>query len=176
MSRLYKEPLVIPAEVTLLQHGNTVEMTHKTLTFIKHFHHLVQLTREDNLLTIAPRVNSPPARMHAGTVFAIMRNMFTGFITPYTITLKLVGVGYKVSLEGKCVSLMVNLSHPAQYTLPAEVTAQVISNTELLLTSVNKELVGKASSEIRAIRPPEPYKGKGIRYSNEVIKLKARKK
>lgn len=140
----------------------------------------VAVTLEDNALRVTESVKHEKAAAMSGTMGALLKNHIKGALEGYTIELKLVGVGYKVAagMAGNRhkVDLSLGFSHPVSYLAPEGITFKAKSATELEIFGVHKQLVGQVAADIRAIRPPEPYKGKGVRYANEVIKLKETKK
>ena len=176
MSRVAKAPVTVPNGVTVTQNGRQVEVkgTKGTLSFT--LHALVELKQEDGQLKIAPTAESKEAWMQAGTARAVLNNLIKGVSEGFERKLQLVGVGYKAAVKGQVVNLNLGFSHPIDYALPAGVTAETPTATEIILKSADKQLLGQVASEIRAYRSPEPYKGKGVRYSDEVILRKEAKK
>ena len=140
-------------------------------------HELVELKQEDDAIIFSPTVDSKEAMMHTGTMRALLNNYVTGVNEGFERRLQLIGVGYRAQATGNKVTLNVGYSHPVEYTLPEGVSAETPTQTEIVLKSNNKQQLGQAAANIRAFRPPEPYKGKGIRYSDEhVIRKEAKKK
>lgn len=178
MSRVAKAPVkhVANVEITLADNEITVKgpkgiLTHK-------INLLVNITNnvEEKQLEFSPAANDPKAWAQAGTARALVNNMVHGVTEGFVVTLELVGVGYRAQAKDKSVALSLGYSHPIEYELPKGVTVETPSNTTILLKGVNKQILGQVASEIRAFRPPEPYKGKGIRYAGEVIARKEAKK
>ena len=139
---------------------------------------LVSITKskESNQFEFAPAANDPKAWAQAGTARALLSNMIHGVTEGFVVTLELVGVGYRAQAKDKSITLSLGFSHPIEYNLPAGVSVETPSNTVIILKGANKQVVGQVASEIRAFRPPEPYKGKGVRYAGEQIVRKEAKK
>ncbi|SDB97809.1 50S ribosomal protein L6 [Acinetobacter boissieri] len=176
MSRVAKAPVTVPNGVSVTQNGRQVEVkgTKGTLSF--NLHALVELKQEEGQLQLAPVKNSQDAWMQAGTARAVLNNLVKGVNEGFERKLQLVGVGYKAAVKGSVVNLNLGFSHPIDYALPEGVTAETPTATEIVLKSANKQLLGQVAANIRAYRSPEPYKGKGVRYSDEVILRKEAKK
>jgi len=140
-------------------------------------HPVVDVTEEDNTLTIAPKTDSKPAWTMAGTMRALVNNMVTGVSQGFEKKLQLVGVGYRAQTSGKSLNLSLGFSHPIDYPVPEGISIATPSATEIVVSGSDKQRVGQVAAEIRAYRPPEPYKGKGVRYSDEqVVRKEAKKK
>lgn len=179
MSRVAKAPVTCPAnvEVTIAEGKITIKGPKGTLT--EKVNKLVKITKnsESNHLEFAPAANEPDAWAQAGTARANVNNMVRGVTEGFVVTLELVGVGYRVQeVKSNSITLSLGFSHPVIYSLPEGVTAESPSNTVLVLKGINKQILGQAASKIRAFRPPEPYKGKGIKYAGEQIARKEAKK
>ena len=178
MSRVEKAPVKHAAnvEVTVANGEVTVKGPKGTLT--QKINRLVSITKnsEANQLEFAPAANDPKAWAQAGTARALVSNMVRGVTEGFQVTLELVGVGYRAQAKDKSVNLSLGFSHPVEYELPNGVTVETPNNTTILLKGMDKQILGQVASEIRAFRPPEPYKGKGIRYAGEVIARKEAKK
>ena len=136
----------------------------------------VELTQEDNLLKVSPRSGSRFSTAIAGTMRSILANMATGVSAGFERKLELVGVGYRAQAQGKKLNLSLGFSHPVEYKVPEGVTVETPSQTEIVIKGADKQQVGQVSAEIRGFRPPEPYKGKGVRYAGERVMLKEAKK
>ena len=162
MSRIAKEAVVIPAGVEAKLNGQEVSV--KGVTF------------DDGKFHFAPADDSAAANDQSGTERALVHSMVTGVHDGYTRKLTLIGVGYRAAVKGDGIDLQLGFSHPLVHKLPAGVKAQTPSPTEIVLTSADKALLGQVAADIRAHRPPEPYKGKGIRYADEVVIIKETKK
>lgn len=176
MSRVAKAPVTVPNGVTVTQNGRQVEVKGSKGTLSFRLHALVELNQEDGQLKITPTSDSKDAWMQAGTARAVLNNLAKGVSEGFERKLQLVGVGYKAAVKGNVINLNLGYSHPIDYSLPEGVTAETPSATEIVLKSADKQLLGQVASEIRAYRSPEPYKGKGVRYSDEVILRKEAKK
>lgn len=178
MSRVAKAPVKHAAnvEVTLANGEITVKGPKGLLT--QKINKLVSITKnkESNQLEFAPAANDPKGWAQAGTARALVSNMIHGVTEGFVVTLELVGVGYRAQAKDKSVTLSLGFSHPVEYELPKGVTVETPNNTTIILKGVDKQILGQVASEIRAFRPPEPYKGKGIRYAGEVIARKEAKK
>ncbi len=139
-------------------------------------HDNVEVKQEENLLKFSARDGAKQSRALAGTMRALAGSMVHGVDQGFEEKLQLVGVGYRAKASDKTVNLSVGYSQPIDYTLPEGVTAETPSQTEIVLKSADKQLLGQVASEIRALREPEPYKGKGIRYASEQVRRKEAKK
>ena len=176
MSRVAKAPVALPSGVEVTQNGRQVEVKGSKGTLSFNLHALVELKQEEGKLQIAPVKASKDAWMQAGTARAVLNNLVKGVSEGFERKLQLIGVGYKAAIKGNVVNLNLGFSHPIDYTLPEGVTAETPTPTEILLKSANKQLLGQVAANIRSYRAPEPYKGKGVRYSDEVILRKEAKK
>ncbi|OUY08817.1 50S ribosomal protein L6 [Acinetobacter populi] len=176
MSRVAKAPVTVPNGVTVTQNGRQVEVKGSKGTLSFNLHALVELKQEEGQLKIAPTSESKDAWMQAGTARAVLNNLVKGVSEGFERKLQLIGVGYKAAVKGTVVNLNLGYSHPIDYALPEGVSAETPTATEIVLKSANKQLLGQVAAEIRAYRSPEPYKGKGVRYSDEVILRKEAKK
>ena len=136
----------------------------------------VTVERSDGVLTFAAAREDRRARAMAGTVRSLVNNMVVGVSQGFERRLQLSGVGYRAQAKGRTVTLQLGFSHPVEYTLPDGVEAETPTQTEIVVRGVDKQAVGQVAAEIRAFRPPEPYKGKGVRYANERVRRKEAKK
>lgn len=174
MSRVAKQPISLPKGVTLAvdAEGITVKGTKGALSV----HHLpgVTVTNEDG--TVKVHLAAGADDMFGGTARALLANMVRGVSSGYERKLTLVGVGYRASMQGKSLALSLGFSHPVTFTAPEGVSIETPSQTEVLIKGADKQVVGQVAAKIRALRPPEPYKGKGVRYADEKITLKEAKK
>ena len=175
MSRVAKAPVAIPAgvEVTLNEQTITVKGTKGSLTRV--INSDVSVVVEDNEIKCSP-VESAKTAAQAGTAHALINIMIVGVSEGFVKKLQLVGVGYRAKLAGKDIDLTLGFSHPLVHKLPDGVTAECPSQTEIVLTGTDKQLIGQVAAEIRGYRPPEPYKGKGVRYADEQVRRKEAKK
>ncbi|MGD2082715.1 MAG: 50S ribosomal protein L6 [Chromatiales bacterium] len=178
MSRVAKAPINLPSGVEVSVSGQDVSVKGGKGNLSLSIHRDVTLSREDNVLTIAPRDEKDfEAWAMAGTMRAILNNMVVGVSNGWQKKLELVGVGYRAQAKGKVLNLTLGFSHPIDYPVPEGITVETPSPTEILLSGADKQQVGQVASEIRRFRPPEPYKGKGVRYSDEqVVRKEAKKK
>lgn len=178
MSRVAKAPVVHPANVEISIADNDVTVKGPKGTLTQKIHKLVNITKntDSNTLVFSPEVNDPKAWAHAGTARALVNNMVKGVTDGFSVTLELVGVGYRAQAKDQSITLSLGFSHPIEYSLPKGVTVECPNNTTIILKGADKQKLGQIASEIRAFRPPEPYKGKGVRYSGEVIARKEAKK
>lgn len=176
MSRVAKAPVTLPNGTSVTLNGRQVEVKGKNGSLSLRLHDLVELNQEDGVVKVSPGVDSKEAWMHTGTVRALLNNMVKGVSEGFERRLQLVGVGYRAQVAGSKINLNLGYSHPIEYVLPEGVSAECPSQTEIVLKSVDKQKLGQAAADIRAYRPPEPYKGKGVRYSDEVILRKEAKK
>lgn len=176
MSRVANNPVTLPSGVDIAFKGQhvTVKGSKGSLEFT--VHDRVEVKKEDNVISFAARDGAKQSRALAGTTRALINNMVTGVSQGFEKKLQLLGVGYRAKAAGKSVNLTLGFSHPVDYTLPDGVTAETPTQTEIVLKSVDKQLLGKVAAEIRAFRAPEPYKGKGVRYSDEHVRRKEAKK
>ncbi|GAB2196573.1 50S ribosomal protein L6 [Sessilibacter sp. MAH4] len=176
MSRVAKSPVEIPAGVKVDLDGQSLSIKGSKGTLALEIHSNVAVTQEENVLKFQPRDQAKQSVALAGTMRALVNNMVVGVTQGFEKKLDLVGVGYRAKATGNTVNLTLGFSHPVDYELPAGVTVETPSQTEVLLKSADKHLLGQVASEIRAFRPPEPYKGKGVRYSDELVRRKEAKK
>lgn len=176
MSRVANQPIPIPSGVTLTMTEREIAVKGSKGELKHTLHQLVKLNQEAEQVMVAPADSSKEANAQAGTARAILNNMVVGVSQGFEKKLSLVGVGYRAKVSGKLVELTLGFSHPVKHQLPDGVTAETPSQTEIVLKGFDKQKVGQAAAEIRAYRPPEPYKGKGVRYADERISLKETKK
>ena len=176
MSRIAKEPVELPKGVEFKQYGNVVTLKGGKGELSVVLNSEVELKQDDNVLSFAPRSGSRFATAVAGTMRSIIANMAQGVSEGFERKLELVGVGYRAQAQGKKLNLSLGFSHPVEYTVPDEITVDTPSQTEIVIRGVDKLQVGQVAAEIRRFRPPEPYKGKGVRYADERVVLKEAKK
>ncbi len=173
MSRVANNPVQLPSGVEVKIDGRDLSVKGSKGTLAMSIVDGVQVSQDDNALTISYDENS---RAMAGTTRALVFNMVKGVSEGWEKKLVLNGVGYRAKASGKTVNLTVGLSHPVDYQLPEGVSAETPSQTEIVVKGIDKQAVGQAAAEIRSYRPPEPYKGKGIRYADEYVRRKEAKK
>ena len=176
MSRIAKYPVPIPAGVEVNLGGDVVTVKGKKGSLQINLHPAVEIVNKDNVLTFAPRDQDPKSDAMAGTFRALLNNMVTGVTAGFEKKLELVGVGYRAQVQGKALNLTLGFSHPVVYPIPEGITAETPSQTEIVVKGMDKQKVGQVAADIRAFRPPEPYKGKGVKYADEVIARKEAKK
>ena len=177
MSRVAKQPVSVPSSVEISEQGQQVTVKGPKGTLEHNIHALVEMQLQDGRLTFAPRDDSKTANAMAGTTRAVLSNLVTGVTDGFEKKLELVGVGYRAQAKGKTLNLTLGFSHTVDYALPEGVTAETPSQTEIIVKGFDKQKVGQVAAEIRAFRPPEPYKGKGVRYADEhVVRKEAKKK
>lgn len=183
MFRVAKKPVILPSgvEANILPHSVTIKGTKGSLTI--NLDAAVRLEQENNTIKVILSENAPENRFPlAGTMRALIQNMVIGVTQGFERRLALVGVGYRAQIQGNVLTLSLGFSNPVRHNVPAGITIETPSQTDIVIKGANKELVGKVAAEIRAYRPPEPYKGKGIRYvaspgyKGEIIILKEGKK
>jgi large subunit ribosomal protein L6 len=173
MSRVANNPVQLPSGVEIKVDGRDLSVKGSKGTLAMSIAEGVQVSQDDNALTIAYDEN---AKAIAGTTRALVANMVKGVSEGWEKKLVLNGVGYRANVSGKTVNLTVGLSHPVAYELPEGVSAETPSQTEIVVTGIDKQVVGQVAANIRGFRPPEPYKGKGIRYADEYVRRKEAKK
>jgi large subunit ribosomal protein L6 len=176
MSRIAKAPVELPKGVEFRQEGNIVTLKGGKGSLSLEINNEVELAQEDNLLRVAPRSGSRFSAAIAGTMRAILANMAKGVSEGFERKLELVGVGYRAQAQGNKLNLSLGFSHPVVYQVPQGVSVETPSQTEIFVRGADKQVVGQVAAEIRGFRPPEPYKGKGVRYANERVILKEAKK
>ncbi len=176
MSRVGKSPIPVPkgAEVQILGSMITVKGPLGTLTH--QLHPLVSLKQDDGSLQVSCNDESRESNALSGTTRALVNNMVTGVTKGFERKLNLVGVGYRAQSQGESLKLQLGYSHDVIYQLPVGVKAETPTQTEIIIKGANKQQVGQVAAEVRAYRSPEPYKGKGVRYSDEVVLIKETKK
>ncbi|MFB1035199.1 MAG: 50S ribosomal protein L6 [Sinobacterium sp.] len=174
MSRVAKTPVEIPAGVELKLSGQHVAVKGKNGSLELTVHDTVAIKQDDNVLSFEGK--NPKASAMAGTMRVLVNNMVVGVDKGFEKKLLLNGVGYRAKTSGNILSLTLGFSHPVDYELPEGVTAETPTQTEIVVKGADKQQVGQVAAEIRAFRPPEPYKGKGVRYSDEHVRRKETKK
>jgi large subunit ribosomal protein L6 len=176
MSRVANKPVTLPKGVECKLDGHQVTVKGSLGTQTMSLHPEVEIVQEDGGLQVAARQRSRQVVAMAGTTRALVANMVTGVSEGFERKLELRGVGYRAQSKGKVLNLTLGFSHPVDYQVPEGVTIETPSQTEVVVKGVDKQKVGQVAAEIRAFRPPEPYKGKGVRYSDERVVLKEAKK
>ncbi len=176
MSRIANNPVALPSGIEIKIDGQRISVKGGKGAMELKVHSDVEVKQEDNVLTFAARNASKQARAMSGTMRALVNNMVVGVSEGFERRLQLQGVGYRAQAQGKKLNLQLGFSHPVEYDLPEGVTAETPSQTEIVISGTDNQLVGQVSAEIRAFRPPEPYKGKGVRYLDERVRRKEAKK
>lgn len=176
MSRIAKEPVELPKGVEFSQSGTTVTFKGSKGSLSMELNSEVELSQEENSLTVKPRSGSRFAVAISGTTRALLANMAQGVAEGFEKKLELVGVGYRAQAQGNKLNLTLGFSHPVVYNVPEGISVETPSQTEVLVKGTDKQRVGQVAAEIRQFRPPEPYKGKGVRYAGERVVMKEAKK
>lgn len=176
MSRVAKNPIVLPPDAEVGLQAQLFKVTGAKGSLEHPIPKLVEVSWQDNTLTVAPRNQSAQADALAGTTRAIIYNLVHGVTKGFEKKLILVGVGYRAQVQDHTLNLNLGFSHPLNFNIPSGITIESPSQTEILIKGIDKQQVGQVAAKIRSFRPPEPYKGKGIKYSNEVIIRKEAKK
>ena len=176
MSRVAKNPMIIPdgVNISVDDKNVTVKGSKGELYFLLSLS--ISLNINDNAITVSYDESNQKSVALAGTTRSIINNMIIGVSVGFEKKLELIGVGYRAKASGKLLELTLGFSHPVKYQLPDDVQVETPSQTEVVLKSHNKQILGQVAAEIRAFRPPEPYKGKGVRYADEQVKRKEAKK
>jgi len=170
-------PIDIPSGVTLDVSGQDITAKGSKGSLMQTIHPTVQIHQEDNQISFSPANDEKAAVAMTGTMRALVASIMKGVSEGYEKKLELVGVGYRASMQGKALNLTLGFSHPVLHEVPEGITVECPSQTEILVKGSDKQQVGQVAANIRAYRPPEPYKGKGVRYSGEhIIRKEAKKK
>ena len=175
MSRVANNPVAVPSGVEINISGQTVTVKGGKGSLSHDVHPAVEISQEDNVLKFSPKAVDN-ANALAGTTRALLNNMVTGVSQGFEKKLQLVGVGYRAQAQGKVLNLTLGFSHPVEFQVPEGITIETPSQTEIVVKGTDKQVVGQVAANIRAYRPPEPYKGKGIKYADEQIVRKEAKK
>ncbi len=176
MSRIAKAPIAIPAGVEVTLTAEKISVKGKGGQLELDVHSSVEIKEEDNTLSFAPRSAEKQANALAGTFRSLVNNMVVGVTAGFEKKLVLQGVGFRAKASGKTLNLQLGFSHDINYQLPEGVSAETPSQTEVVIKGIDKQVVGQVAAEIRGYRPPEPYKGKGVRYADENVRRKEAKK
>ncbi len=176
MSRVAKKPVALPSGVSVTIDGRKLAIKGGKGQLELELHPSVAIVNENNELKLVPQSEAAEHRAMAGTMRALVANMVAGVTQGFERKLQLVGVGYRAQAQGSALNLTLGFSHPVVFDVPQGVTVETPSQTEILVKGADKQKVGQVAAKIRAFRPPEPYKGKGVRYADEVIVLKEAKK
>lgn len=176
MSRVAKNPVVVPSGVEVALAANEISVKGPLGTLKQPLNGEVVVAREGDSLLCKAQNDSSSADAMSGTIRALLANMVRGVSKGFERKLTLVGVGYRAQAAGDTLNLTLGFSHPVVYKMPAGIKVETPTQTEIVLKGADKQRVGQVAAEIRAFREPEPYKGKGVRYSDEVVILKETKK
>ncbi len=175
MSRIGNAPIPLPAGVTVEIEGSTVTVTGPKGTLARTFSERISFALDDGVVRVARGNDERQSRALHGLSRALLANMITGVSAGFVRELQMVGVGYRAALQGSTLELLVGFSHPVRMTAPEGITFEVPEPTRILVRGIDRQQVGQVAAEIRRVRPPEPYKGKGIRYVDEKVRRKAGK-
>lgn len=176
MSRVAKNPITLPSGVDVNLDGSKLTVKGTKGTMKLDLHAFVTLKNDGGMITVVPVKEGRDEWAMAGTFRALVGNMVTGVSTGFQKKLQLIGVGYRAQAKGNVLNMNLGFSHPVDYPIPEGITIETPSQTEILVSGCDKQRVGQVSAEIRAYRPPEPYKGKGVRYADEHVARKEAKK
>ena len=169
-------PIAVPTGVTVSIAGQTVTVTGGKGEMTHHVHEEVAVAITAGVINVSARQPTASSNSQCGTTRSLLNNMVTGVATGFVRKLEIVGVGYRAQAQGAKLNLSLGYSHPVEYIVPDGVTVETPTQTEILIKGIDKQQVGQVAANIRAYRSPEPYKGKGVRYSGEVIVKKEAKK
>ena len=172
MSRINKKPIEIPTGVTITINGDVVTVKGPKGELTRSFNSDIEIKVEENVINLSRPSESKEHRSIHGTTRSLLANMVEGVSKGFEKSLELIGVGYRAQMQGKKLVLSVGYSHPVEFEPEEGVEVEVPSNTKVIVKGINKERVGALAANIRQVRPPEPYKGKGIRYEGEVVRRK----
>jgi large subunit ribosomal protein L6 len=175
MSRVGKLPIVLPQGVDVTAGAETISVKGSLGTLVRPISPLVSVKKEDDKLTFVAANDSQDANAMSGTMRALVANMVAGVTKGFEKKLSLVGVGFRAQAAGSKLNLQIGFSHPVSKDMPAGVKVETPSQTEIVIKGFDRQAVGQVAAEVRALRPPEPYKGKGIKYAGEIIRRKAGK-
>ncbi|EIJ43451.1 ribosomal protein L6, bacterial type [Beggiatoa alba B18LD] len=176
MSRIAKNPVTVPKGTDVNLQGQLLKIKGTKGALEHEIHEDVEVTLTENVLTFAPRKETKESNALAGTTRALVNNMVVGASKGFEKKLTLVGVGYRAQVQGTTLNLTLGFSHPVNFAIPTGITIETPSQTEVIVKGADRQQVGQVAANIRAYRPPEPYKGKGVRYADEVIIMKEVKK
>ncbi|MEQ8586684.1 MAG: 50S ribosomal protein L6 [Thalassobaculaceae bacterium] len=176
MSRVGKYPVAVPDGVTIEIANDAIKAKGKLGELTAPISPEVEVVHEDNVVRVTPKRETKKARAMWGTTRALVNNIVTGVSTGYTVNLEINGVGYRAAVEGNDLVLALGFSHPVRFPIPAGITMKCERPTAISISGSDKQVVGQLAAEIRAFRPPEPFKGKGVKYANETILRKEGKK
>jgi len=176
MSRVGKMPIAVPQGVDVQITADQITVKGANGTLVRAVNALVAIEKDGSTLKLAPANDSAEANAMSGTMRALLNNMVNGVSKGFEKKLSLVGVGFRAQAQGAKLNLQIGFSHPVVKDMPAGITVTCPTQTEILIKGADRQVVGQVAAEVRAIRPPEPYKGKGIRYADERVVIKETKK
>jgi large subunit ribosomal protein L6 len=176
MSRIGKQPVTLPKGVEAKIDANSVTIKAQKGSYTLVLHPGVTVTNDNGVLHVKQKLETQEANAASGTTRALLSNAVHGVTSGFQKKLELVGVGYRAQAQGKTLNLTLGFSHPVNYKVPEGITIETPSQTEVIIKGLDRQKVGQVAAEIRGFRPPEPYKGKGVRYSDERVVLKEAKK
>jgi large subunit ribosomal protein L6 len=176
MSRIAKYPVNIPAKVEVTLAGSKIDVKGPLGNLSRDFAGKVKIEKKDNTIVCSAINGDQFSKAMSGTARALVNNMVKGVSEGFSKKLTLVGVGYRAAAQGDSLNLSLGFSHPVVHKMPAGVKVATPTQTEILISGVDRQQVGQVAAEVRAYRPPEPYKGKGVRYADEKVTLKETKK
>ncbi|AZP36207.1 50S ribosomal protein L6 [Candidatus Annandia adelgestsuga] len=176
MSRIAKKPILIPKEIKVKIDKKKIIIKNINNKFFININKLVKIEKIKNKLIFRPYKENKNSWLQSGTIRSIVNNSIIGITKGFTKKLKVIGIGYKISVKNNIINLFVGYSHSIIYKLPKDVSAICPSQNEIIFKSINKQSIGQVAANIRFYKKPEPYKGKGIRYDNEIVYIKETKK
>jgi large subunit ribosomal protein L6 len=176
MSRVAKNPVLVPSGVQVTLETDQITVKGSLGTLVRPLHPSVEVKFDQDQITFQARQSMPQSRAMSGTLRALVNNMVHGVTKGYERKLTLVGVGYRAQAQGDKLNLSLGFSHPIVHPMPSGIKVETPTQTEIVIKGIDKEKVGQVAAEVRSYRQPEPYKGKGVRYSDEVIVIKETKK
>ncbi|QCI17307.1 50S ribosomal protein L6 [Buchnera aphidicola (Aphis helianthi)] len=177
MSRVAKRPISIPKDIKIKLDSQLISVQGKYGCLSRTIHSAVEVKHLNNIITFKARLGFSNGWAHAGTLRALVYSMIIGVSEKFSKKLQFSGVGYRVSItQNNTINMSLGYSHPILYSLPPHIEVEYLSPTEIIIKGVDKQLVGQVAANLRSYRKPEPYKGKGIRYSDEIVRVKEAKK
>lgn len=176
MSRIGKIPIILPSNLEVIISPIKITINGPLGSLTRHLSSFVKVTNNNNVLNFKVIKNTREGNAMFGTFRALVNNMIIGVTKGFEKKLNLIGVGFRAQVEGNTLNLSLGFSHPIIYKVPQNIECKTLTQTEILLKGIDRQVVGQVAAEIRSYRQPEPYKGKGVRYSDEIIVLKETKK
>ncbi|SEN22381.1 50S ribosomal protein L6 [Nitrosomonas marina] len=176
MSRISKNPVAVPSNVDVTIASTKITVKGPNGVLEQNVNPHISLKHENQSILVDMKIDSKEVHAQSGTIRSLIANMVQGVTTGFERKLQLVGVGYRAQLNGSNINLNLGYSHPINYKIPDGINIEITTPTEIVIKGIDKQKVGQTAAEIRAFRKPEPYKGKGVRYDDEVVQLKEAKK